>query len=92
MTNQITRVIEQELLTRSTHLIDYHVSDWGSTMADVSFTEDYTDPEVSEKSRRMALAYGFRAARAPDSHRAPGTAHVGRLRRRALQDPESSPK
>jgi uncharacterized protein len=59
MTNQITRVIEQELLTHSTHLIDYHVSDWGSTMADVSYTEDYTDPAVSEESRRMALAYGF---------------------------------
>lgn len=59
MTNQITRVLEQELLTRATHLVDYHVSDWGSTMADVSYTEDYTDPEVSEKSRRMALAYGF---------------------------------
>jgi predicted deacylase len=59
MTNQITRVIEQELLTRATHLIDYHVSDWGSTMADVSYTEDYTDPGVSEKSRRMALAYGY---------------------------------
>ncbi len=43
MTNQITRVIEKELLTRSTHLIDYHVSDWGSTMADVSYTEDYTE-------------------------------------------------
>ncbi|MGH9320672.1 MAG: succinylglutamate desuccinylase/aspartoacylase family protein [Vicinamibacteria bacterium] len=38
MTNQITRVIERELFTRSTHLIDYHVSDWGSTMADVSYT------------------------------------------------------
>jgi uncharacterized protein len=59
MTNQITRVIETELLTRTTHLIDYHVSDWGSTMADVSYTEDYTDPEVSEKSFAMALAYGF---------------------------------
>jgi predicted deacylase len=59
MTNQITRVIEKELLTRSTHLIDYHVSDWGSTMADVSYTEDYTDPAVSDKSFRMALAYGF---------------------------------
>ncbi len=59
MTNQITRVIERELLTRTTQLIDYHVSDWGSTMADVSYTEDYTDPEVSEKSRLMALAYGF---------------------------------
>ena len=59
MTNQITRVIDEELLARTTHLVDYHVSDWGSTMADVSYTEDYTDPEVSEKSRRMALAFGF---------------------------------
>jgi predicted deacylase len=59
MTNQITRVIENELLTRATHLIDYHVSDWGSTMADVSFVEDFTEPSVSEKSRKMALAYGF---------------------------------
>ncbi len=69
MTNQITRVIEQELLTRATHLIDYHVSDWGSTMADVSYTEDYTDPEVSEKSRRMALAYGFPVMHALRIHR-----------------------
>jgi predicted deacylase len=59
MTNQITRVIENELLTRATHLIDYHVSDWGSTMADVSYVEDYTEPSVSEQSRKMALAYGF---------------------------------
>ncbi|HJS75276.1 MAG TPA: succinylglutamate desuccinylase/aspartoacylase family protein [Vicinamibacteria bacterium] len=59
MTNQITRVLEKELLTRTTHLIDYHVSDWGSTMADVSYTEDYTSAEVSEKSFAMALAYGF---------------------------------
>jgi hypothetical protein len=59
MTNQITRCIERELFTRSTHLIDYHVSDWGSTMADVSFTEDFRDPVVSAKSQAMALAYGF---------------------------------
>jgi uncharacterized protein len=59
MTNQITRVIERELFTRCTHLIDYHVSDWGSTMADVSYTEDFTDREVSERSREMALAFGF---------------------------------
>jgi hypothetical protein len=59
MTNQITRVIERELFTRATHLIDYHVSGWGSTMADVSFTEDFRDPSVSERSREMALSYGF---------------------------------
>jgi uncharacterized protein len=59
ITNQITRTIERELFTRSTHLIDYHVSDWGSTMADVSYTEDFTDPGVSDRSREMALAFGF---------------------------------
>jgi predicted deacylase len=59
MTNQITRVLEKELLTRTTHLIDYHVSDWGSTMADVSFTEDYTTKGLSDESFAMALAYGF---------------------------------
>jgi hypothetical protein len=68
MTNQITRVIDRELFTRSTHLIDYHVSDWGSTMADVSYTEDYTDPEVSEKSRQMALAFGFNVLHALQIH------------------------
>src|SRR3970282_1630509 len=76
MTNQITRVIEQEFFTRSPRPIDYHVSDWASTMADVSYTEDYTDPEVSEKSRRMALAYGFPVMHALRIHtglRGPGT-------------------
>jgi len=58
-TNQITRTIETHLFPHATHLIDYHVSDWGSTMADVSYVEDYSDPALSEKSRAMALAIGF---------------------------------
>ena len=58
-TNQVSRAIENELFTRSDYLIDYHVSDWGSTMADVSYTIDHSDAGVSEKSRDMALAYGF---------------------------------
>jgi predicted deacylase len=68
MTNQITRVIESELLTRATHLVDYHVSDWGSTMADVSYVEDYTEATLSEKSRKMALAYGFPVLHALQIH------------------------
>lgn len=58
-TNQISRTIEKELFSRSDYLIDYHVSDWGSTMADVSYTADHSKARVSETSRAMALAYGF---------------------------------
>ena len=68
MTNQITRVIERELFTKATHLVDYHVSDWGSTMADVSFIEDLTDASVSEAARQMALAYGVPAMHALRVH------------------------
>ncbi len=59
MSNQIPRAIDEELLRHTDYLIDYHVSDWGSTMADVSYTADYSDREVAEKSRAMARAYGF---------------------------------
>ncbi|MFQ5790227.1 MAG: succinylglutamate desuccinylase/aspartoacylase family protein [Acidobacteriota bacterium] len=58
-TNQITRVIEKELFPGTDYLIDYHVSDWGSTMADVSYTADHSNADVTEKSRAMAVAYGF---------------------------------
>ncbi len=59
ISNQVTRVIDQAFFTVSDYLIDYHVGDWGSTMADVSFAEDYTDPAITEASRGMALAFGF---------------------------------
>lgn len=59
MTNQISRILEREFFSISSHLIDYHVSDWGSTMADVSYIEDFTDPDISARSREMALAYNF---------------------------------
>lgn len=68
MTNQITRVVEHELFTKATHLIDYHVSDWGSTMADVSFIEDLSDASVSEAAKEMALAYGLPALHALRIH------------------------
>jgi predicted deacylase len=58
-TNQITRAIETHFFPEATHLIDYHVSDWGSTMADVSYVSDYSDPSLSQKSKEMALAVGF---------------------------------
>lgn len=61
ISNQITRVIGETFLSQADYLIDYHVSDWGSTMADVSYAVDYSNAEVAAKSRAMALAYGFPA-------------------------------
>lgn len=59
LTNQITRVIEKELFSKTDYLIDYHIGDWGCTMADIGYGSDYADPATSEKSKGMALAYGF---------------------------------
>ena len=59
LTNQISRAIADELISRSNAVIDYHVGDWGATMADVSYVSDFTKPSVSAASRSMAVAYGF---------------------------------
>ncbi|WP_047983524.1 succinylglutamate desuccinylase/aspartoacylase family protein [Ornithinibacillus californiensis] len=59
LTNQITRVIEEELFSKTDYLIDYHIGDWGCTMADIGYGMDYDDPKISEISKGMALSYGF---------------------------------
>jgi len=59
LTNQITRVIEEEFMSKSDYMIDYHVGTWGCTMADIGYGSDYDDPKISEISRGMALAYQF---------------------------------
>ena len=59
LSNQLTRVIADELFSVSSALIDYHVGGWGATMADVSYVTDYSKPELATRSRALALAYGF---------------------------------
>jgi uncharacterized protein len=59
LSNQITRVLSDEFMAKSDAIIDYHVGDWGATMADVSYVTDYSDPDVAARSKAMALAYGF---------------------------------
>jgi predicted deacylase len=59
LSNQISRVITDVFLSVSNALIDYHVGDWGVTMADVSYVTDYTDRSLADRSRKMAVAYGF---------------------------------
>jgi hypothetical protein len=59
LSNQIARVVSEAFLSISSAVIDYHVGDWGATMADVSYVTDYTDPAIAARSKSMALAYGF---------------------------------
>ncbi len=59
LSNQLARVIADAFLSVSDALIDYHVGDWGATMADVSYVTDYSDRTVAARSKAMALAYGF---------------------------------
>jgi predicted deacylase len=59
LSNQITRTLADHLLPLASAIIDYHVGDWGATMADVSWVDDYRDPLVSMRSRALATAYGF---------------------------------
>ncbi len=59
ISNQITRVIENELFAVSDYLIDYHVGSWGSSMADIGYGSDYADKDLVEISKGMAVSYGF---------------------------------
>jgi predicted deacylase len=59
LTNAITRVIEEEFMSKADYLIDYHVGTWGNRMADIGYGSDYKDENTARMSREMALAYGF---------------------------------
>ncbi|MDP1572386.1 MAG: succinylglutamate desuccinylase/aspartoacylase family protein [Vicinamibacterales bacterium] len=59
LSNQVTRAISDHLFPLASAIIDYHVGDWGATMADVSWVSDFSDPAVSARSRALAVAYGF---------------------------------
>jgi hypothetical protein len=59
LSNQLTRVIADELFSVSSAIVDYHVGGWGATMADVSYVTDYSDPALAARSRELAVAYGF---------------------------------
>jgi uncharacterized protein len=59
LSNQIARTIAEAFMSMSDAIIDYHVGDWGATMADVSYVADYSNTALAARSRSMALAYGF---------------------------------
>lgn len=57
ITSQITNAIEDNFLSNSDYLIDYHLGGWGVTMADVGFRDE--NLEIAQKSREMTLAFGY---------------------------------
>jgi predicted deacylase len=68
LTNQISRVIGDELMAVADAIIDYHVGDWGVAMADVGYVSDCTDANVSKRSRDLALSFGFPVLHAFTAH------------------------
>lgn len=59
LSNQLARTIADAFMSVSDAVVDYHVGDWGATMADVSYVSDSSKPEIAARSKAMALAYGF---------------------------------
>ncbi len=59
LSNQLTRVIEEEFISKADYMIDFHIGDWGCTMADIGYLDDPGDPENTLVSKGMALSYQF---------------------------------
>ena len=59
ITEQLAQALETHVLRSSDYLIQYDCGPWGWAIGDVMYGADYPDPAVSEKSRAMALAYGY---------------------------------
>lgn len=59
ITEQLAATITREILTRSDAVIDFHFGSWGHAMGSVTYGSDFPDPAVVQRSREMALAFGF---------------------------------
>lgn len=58
LAEQVATTIANEVFAHTNALIDFHLGIWGSVMCSTIYSSDYTDPEVSERSRALALAFG----------------------------------
>ena len=86
LSNQISRAIGDHLISQSHAIIDYHVGDWGATMADVSYVTDFGERRrVRAEPRDGALLRLSGRARAHHSHRTARAADLARIRGRAVR-------
>ena len=59
ITEQLAKVITQEVLSKTDYLIDMHLGLWGATMGTTGFGTDFSKPEVNVASKEFALAFGY---------------------------------
>lgn len=60
---QMAKAITESVLAVSNFLVDLHSGPWGAAMENVGFAVDHSNPEVVERGREMALAYGVYTVR-----------------------------
>ena len=59
LTEQLAATITRELLQRADAVIDFHFGSWGHAMGSITYGSDFPDPAVVERSRAMALGFGW---------------------------------
>ena len=73
ITEQLASAIAKKILPNADAVIDYHFGSWGHAMGSITYGSDFPDPDVVERSRAMALAYGWPLVRSgPIATRFPG--------------------
>ena len=73
ITEQLAQAIASEILPNASAVIDYHFGSWGHAMGSITYGSDFPDTSVVERSRAMALAYGWPLVRSgPIATRFPG--------------------
>lgn len=73
LTEQLANAIATQLLPHADAVIDYHFGSWGHAMGSITYGSDYPDQNVVDRSREMALAYGWPLIRSgPIATRFPG--------------------
>jgi uncharacterized protein len=56
---QIAKVISQEVLPQVDAIIDFHFGIWGQGIGIVAYGSDFPQADVVQRSREMALAFGY---------------------------------
>jgi hypothetical protein len=56
--DQLIATISREVLSKATHMIDFHMGPWGSAFQDTLAALDFPDPAVVAQSAELARAFG----------------------------------
>lgn len=58
ITEQIARIITNNVLKKTDYLLDFHYGHWAAAMGMVNYGVDF-EPDVAQKSREIAFAFGW---------------------------------